>query len=693
VGQSTTEVPLTGTLLAANGNLNISNGGYIKADTSTTVTAGNVNVSAGTINIDGNGVTDPTGAETILGISSTTSTPGNTGNAGNVNVIATGNISLTNGAVINADTYSAGNGGNVTVNAGSLTIDGSGLTNSSGFNYSSRISSQTNPDSTTFAGSTGNAGIVNITTTGLLFIKNGGFVDADSDTAGNAGPVTINAGSITIDGQAEQSSTGISSTAYGLSGNAGALNVTSIGNLSIVSGGIISSGTWGTGNAGSVTVKAGSIYINQQNNSIATGIASDASTGSSGNAGTVNITTAGNLSLVNGGDIASNTFSSGNGGIVSINAGSINIDGQTGVNGATVISGSADVGSTGNAGTVYVSTTGSLSLVNGGQIGSTTYGAGVAGSVNVNAGTLLVDGMAGGYTSGIFARAKSGSSGQAGNLTVTANDITLSNGGQITIQNLATVATPSALTPTLITVTAPTINILNSANAITASSTGNVDAGSITINASNILSLDPSGITTTANQGNGGGISITAGIISLNNSDITTSVLGVTGNGGNITINANSLVLNTGFIQANTAAANASGGTVTIAAQNLIPSGNTLFIGGNTPYTFQPGIFGFNVIQAAAPTGVSGTIQTTSPTLDLSSSLSGLNTQQIDTGGLGRSPCQATGGSSLSQTGRGGLPPSARGLLRVEPILPIMSGDSSPNGGDLRFALSNWSCS
>jgi large exoprotein involved in heme utilization and adhesion len=235
---------------------------------------------------------------------------------------------------------------------------------------------------------------------------------------------------------------------------------------------------------------------------------------------------------------------------------------------------------------------------------------------------------------------------------------------------------------------------LNDPNAITASSTGNVDAGSIKINASNELYLDPSGITTTSNQGNGGGISITAGILSLNGSEITTSVTGLTGNGGNITINANSLVMNTGFIQANTAAANASGGTVSISAQSLIPSGNTLFIGGNTPYTFQPGVFGFNVIQAAAPTGVSGTVQTTSPTLDLSSSLSGLNTQQIDTGGLGRSPCQATGGSSLSITGRGGLPPSARGLLRVEPILPVMTSNTSPTDrNDVRFALTDWSCS
>ena len=143
-------------------------------------------------------------------------------------------------------------------------------------------------------------------------------------------------------------------------------------------------------------------------------------------------------------------------------------------------------------------------------------------------------------------------------------------------------------------------------------------------------------------------------------------MLGLAGNGGNIAIDADALILNTGFIQANTAADNASGGTVAIATRNLISSGNTLFLGGNTPYTYQPGIAGFNVIQAAAPTGVSGAVRTSSPVLDISGSLIGLTTQAIDAGGLGRSPCQVSGGSSLARTGRGGLPPSARDLLRAE---------------------------
>ncbi|MEF8715247.1 MAG: hypothetical protein V5B39_17150 [Accumulibacter sp.] len=52
--------------------------------------------------------------------------------------------------------------------------------------------------------------------------------------------------------------------------------------------------------------------------------------------------------------------------------------------------------------------------------------------------------------------------------------------------------------------------------------------------------------------------------------------------------------MNNGFIQANTAARNASGGNVQIDVQARVPSGDTLFIGGQTPYTFQPGVFSFS---------------------------------------------------------------------------------------------------
>jgi large exoprotein involved in heme utilization and adhesion len=595
---------------------------------------------------------------------------------------------LVNGGEISASTFASGNAGSVQINAGSIIINGQGapiILDGTG------IFSQAGP------GSSGNAGLVFVSATGNLSIMNGGEISASTVSLGNGGTVQINANSIAIDGQGAQGNqiaTGIFSEASpGSSGMAGSITVTTSGNLAVTNGGEINSAAFSSGNGGPIQVNATSIAIDGQGvqgNQVGTGIFSLASTGSSGLAGPIAVTASGNLSVTNGGEISSSTFSSGSGGPVQVNAASITIDGQVtqGNMVATGILSQAGQG-TGSAGTVTVTTTGPLAVQNGGEIDSSTFSSGNAGTVQVSAATLVVDGP----ESSITAAAYAGSSGQTGNVSVIAtNSITLSNDGKLSIQNFAYVLNPKAIVPTVLAVNAPTITLQNAT--ITAASSGNVAASDIKISFSNLLYLDPSSISTSANQGNGGSISILgSGIIDLNSSEITTSVAGLSGNGGNISIDAAALIMNTGFIQANTAA-NAHGGLIDINVQTLVPSGNTLFVGGSVPYTFEPGVFGFNVIQAAAPTGVSGTIDITSPVLDITGSLRGLSGQTIDVGGLGRSLCQTSGGSSLAQAGRGGLAPAARGLLRTEPVLVAdQIGALTPAADSaLTIALLNWTC-
>jgi hypothetical protein len=144
-------------------------------------------------------------------------------------------------------------------------------------------------------------------------------------------------------------------------------------------------------------------------------------------------------------------------------------------------------------------------------------------------------------------------------------------------------------------------------------------------------------------------------------------VSGQRGDGGDISLATPILIMQTGFIQANTAASDASGGNVNIEVGTLLPSGGTVFIGGETPYVAAPGVFGFNVIQAAAPTGVSGTIRISTPAVDIVGSLSALPVDYLDAGGLARSPCAIAGGSSLAQAGRGGRPPAGGDLLWLDP--------------------------
>ncbi|NMQ07851.1 filamentous hemagglutinin N-terminal domain-containing protein [Candidatus Accumulibacter phosphatis] len=660
-----------GVEVLATENLSLVNGGLISSDTNSSGHAGTVKVRAGSIAINGKG--------SFAGIFSNAN-PGSTGNAGSIEVVATGNLSLVNGGVIASHTFSSGNGGTAKVSAGTITIDGvnrvdlftgilsgSGATDKGPSGYGGDIAVTADVLSLTrggviFAGtnSNGRGGTINLQVKHLALTE-GGAISTDTSGTGNAGEVIIQgADDVVISGVSDQSwrrdndgqlVTGQFSGVYlntTGSGNGGNLHLTTK-RLTLSDGGIVSAIAVDGSVANLPETRAGNVHIDAGTIVLSDGGAIDASTSGAGKAGSISVNADTSISI-------SGTFD---------HAGHPNVTNpreldQSHIGSSATYALNKNAKTLGPGGDVTV-TTPKLILTNGGQIVVTTEGAQRAGSIQIGAGTLLVDGE----SSTISAEASGRSSGQTGFVSVVASDITLSNGGHLSIENNANVeaSVASALTPTSITVNAPRITLLNSLHAITTESTGNVAAGNIRITASDQLQLDPSGITTTAFEGNGGAIDITAGLLRLDHSQITTSVTGSdNGNGGNIRITADSLILNTGFIQANTKAANASGGNVSITTQNLVASGNTLFLGGNTPYTYQSGVFGVNVIQAAAPTGISGTVQISTPKLDVTTSLVGLDTRLINAQ-VARRLCENARGSSLVPVGRGGLPPGGADYL------------------------------
>ena len=418
-----------------------------------------------------------------------------------------------------------------------------------------------------------------------------------------------------------------------------------------------------TGVGGDVTVTAGTVTLRN-------GATMSAITRGSGQGGVVTVNASGLVSLSgsdsgNSARIATDTFGSGRAGNVLVNAQSLLVN-------RSEVSSNSSGASSGSAGNISVNLGGTLTLVNGGVISSSTSSAqGAAGSIEAKARQIVVDGPG----SAILADVLEGSSGETGSLSVSAgNAISLSNGGILSIRNHATVADPSRLTPTLLSVSAPRITLKDAS--ITAESTGNIAASDIQIRFGDRMVVDPSSITTSANQGDGGDITIDGdGLLWLDHSQITTS--GGTGNGGDINIRAGTLVLETGFIQANTGGAGATGGNVSIAVQALIPSGGSLSLADPTPAVFQPNAFGFNVIQAAAPSGVSGTIGLSAPIVDIAGELSGLEAALIETGPLGKDLCRVGAGSSLTPVGRGGLRPSATGLIRPDGPAALAGGRQS----------------
>jgi filamentous hemagglutinin family protein len=644
-----------------NGTLSLLNGGAIETETFSARNAGTITVKAGSLLIDD-------GNATVYRSGIANHAVSDTGNAGNIDVTVNGPLSIVNGGEIEAGTFSSGNAGTITVKAGTLVIDAA---SSPGF--------FTGVTNNAFDASSGSAGDINVTVGGILSILNGGAIETNSFSsghAGHAGTITVKAGTLLIDGGSSVGFTGIAINSYSRIGTVGDLNVIVDGTLSILNSGQIAAQRLGAGLVGALTVEAGTLIIDGGSSANLftgfTGISSRALlTIGAGSAADINVSVNGTLTLVNGGQISATTGGSGNAGTVTVKAGTLVIDGGGGGN-FTGIASDAVLG-TGNAGEVNVTVDGTLSIANAGQISSSTHTIGNAGAVTVSAGTIF-----GNSSGSIGATATALSSGQTGTVTVqTTEGITLSNGASFSIQNDATVAGPGVI-PTLLTVSAPTISLLNGGQ-ITAASSGNVAASDVQVKFGPQLTVSNASIATSAANGNGGGIAVIGtGTLVLQNGQITTSVTGQQGNGGDISIQAPTLVLQTGFIQANTVATNASGGKVTIDVNALLPSGSTLFVGGATPFIFTPDVFGFNVIQAAAPTGVSGAIQISTPVLDLIGSISALPSGFLDSGGLGRSPCAIAGGSSLSQVGRGGPPRRSGDLLWIDPI--IDGSPTSPGG-------------
>ena len=584
-----------------------------------TGTAGGVNISAG-----GNVLVD--------GFGSINSDTFGSGSAGNLSVSAKGDVTVSNAGNITSDTLDSGNAGSITISAlGNVIISLEGAVSSTSVGAGSggqitvnsmgdlRVLSDGSIDSSTYEGSTGNAGGVNISSGGNILIDGAGRINSDTGGPGNAGNIRVSAiGDVTVSNAGNITSDTLDS------GNAGSINIIARRNLSISTEGYISSSTTDKGDAGSIEV---------------------------------NVTR--ELKIQDGGYIFADTEGTGRGGSVSVTSGKLTIDGRGAPESLTGISSVA--GSFGDAGAVTVNVMG-LMTVQGGEVSSSTLSGGRAGRVFVQANDLVVDGKG----ASINASAGVGSAGQTGVVSVNARDTTtIQNGGEVAISNDATVTNPGLLTPTTINVSAANITV-RSSGAITSKSTGNVSASDIAVNVGQRVWLDQAAITASAVNGNGGSIAVRAGeLLRLDQSLITTSVTGSSGNGGSIHVRGKATIMASGFIQANTAADLASGGTINIDIDTLIASNNSLLLGGSTPYAFKTAP-GFNVIQAASPTGVNGAVALSSPSVDVAGSLVVIKAGALQNGGFGRSPCATRGGSTFAQTGRGGLPTSSFGLLRAE---------------------------
>ncbi|TBR60845.1 hypothetical protein B4U84_08395 [Westiellopsis prolifica IICB1] len=531
-----------GDLIVNTSQLFVRDGAQINANTLGAGKGGNLTITGDKVQLIG--ISTTANGEYPSGLRTATE-PGATGAAGDL-TIKTGELLVRDGAQINASTFGAGKGGNLTITADKVQVIG----RSTNGQFYSALG--------TIVGSEASEAAGNLTiNTGELIVQDGGVINVSTYGRGNAGIIKINATrNISVDGNDSFIASGVAFSSVG--GNAGGIEINT-NNFSLTNGAEILADTYGQGNGGIVKINAtgnitadgfgtkissavnssavgnsGGIEINTNNLFLTDGAEITANTNGRGNAGIVKINATGNitadggseissainssgvgssggieintnnLSLTDDAEISASTFGGGNAGIVKINA-----TGEISADGGSEISSIAGFFVEGNSGGIEINTK-NLFLTNGGQINANTRGDANAGRIIINAtGNISVSGETkNGSSSGIFSQVTQTAQGNSDGIQISTKNLFLSDGGRIN-----------------------------------ASTFGNGNAGSIIINATNLVSIDgESDIFSRAEsrryEGNAGGIQINTKDLSLTNGgQISGSTFG-NGNAGRVVINA-----------------------------------------------------------------------------------------------------------------------------------------------------------
>ena len=549
-----------------------------------------------------------------------TSTSG-TGNAGNIEIDAR-QIQITDRGRIETSTSGTGNAGNIEIDARQIQVTDRGSIETSTFG-------------------TGNAGNIEIDAE-QLFLSELGNIITPTYREGNAGNLILNVNNITATSQGFLFSGLFSRRATGNGGNL----IIETDKLSLVGGGQVATATFGSGNAGELSIKAEEIEIIGFSSTGRSGIFASTIIGS-GDGGKIALNT-NQLTIQDGGTVSASNFQSlgqsspgtGRAGSIEINANSIILDSNdaeilSNITASTFSGGggnislqirdslvvnngseiTAEARGSGDGGNITFKTD-SLQLTRGGRISTNTIAEGDGGVINVTANNSSLDGSG----TGIFSEAEVNSSGDGGNINFTSNFLSLGNGAQIST-----------------------------------SSTGIGQAGNINNVLLEGLDANQGSITATSFLSGGGNISLNAldsEVILNNNSLISSSVFDSTGGGGNITINADVIVgIENSNISANAVLGN--GGNININTQGLFLANS--------------------IISASSQFGVDGIISINTPISEPKNAFIKLDPQIVNRDVQIAQSCGAGNSESNNSfvvTGRGGLTPSPDSGNTVDNILP-----------------------
>ena len=538
--------------------------------------------------------------------------------------VTTGKLIIRDGASFASAAFGTGNGGELIINA-TDSIEIVGSNNSPGISQVGLLAISSNLGALNEVNSnSGNSGNITITTPELL-VRDGATVDVQSFGTGKAGNLEIIADSILLENRGAFSASTVS-------GEGGDIKITA--NTFKLNRGFINASVFGSGTGSNIEIKAkDTVEVIGSGFEFLQGIFFDprfsdaksladidsdfvtegiiAATIGSGEAGKISIETP-TLQLREGALLAAATAGSGEAGSIELNvAQSLTLD-------TSIISGSTLFA--GQGGDIIIDTN-QLEVLAGGQITSATLGSGNGGSVIINA------------TESVNVIGSSDDNLVASSIGVGAQPLptTTGNGGDLTID---------------------TANLnLDDRGTISVDSTGTGNAGSLTVHADSIALDNQSTITADTQSGGGGNLFLGADNIFLLGASRTSATAGGKGDGGNIMIDAdNILVLSDSQITAD--AFMGMGGNIDIDTQGL-------FICGECQIT------------ASSTLGVDGVvdIETLEPTTLDSLDVPQQPTKPQETVAVACPSERGASNSQLTITGRGGLPNRPQELLNAQAMI------------------------
>jgi len=604
-----------------------------------------------------------------------------------IDIDLTDNLTIVNGGGLGANSYGAGDAGDIEISAGGIKMQGVLQTPSysSSFIGSLVLASGDSGDirietgnleirdasvitTTSWSSQGGNAGNLEVIADSVLiagpesspdpFVTDFTGMDTSSGwAAGNGGELSITTDNLTMTNRAS-----LDGSAYG-PGRGGDMKINA-GNVEILKGSAMIASAFGSGDGGNCTVTADRVFISGVSPEIFTDITGTQSLSPSGiasqtglnggSAGGVKIV-ADSLEISDGGRLSVETFGPGDGGSVEVEASNVLI---SGVNpdlrdllisndanpkyaAASILSGSGSFylgdGATGQGGNINIRAE-NLELRDGALISSETETPGNGGYIEIEADNVALSGGASIASESRVAFATI--TGKAGNISITANETFSSDDSSV-------VTSAEQAEGGNISITSREVLVTNG-SLISAESSGPGDAGNITLTATDMFNMKGSSLTTEAKGADGGNIKInTDYMVHLVGSEITATVGGGPETvGGNINIDPEFVILDNSKIIAN--AFEGRGGNIRIVAGTFLADPNS-------------------TVDASSAKGIDGTVEIRAPVKDISQKLKSLPGNVLRARDLIYEPCLARlyGGeySSFVVSGRDGLPLEPGGLL------------------------------